>query len=108
MPTDDSALLRLLADHHVTDAYATYWIAYRVMFETVGKTEVTPYDYDRYPPVTAAVTASPDPAYLFVAVSRTVVSFEAWCYDHHVGYQSWHLADFTVVQPGLRVARPSP
>lgn len=34
MPIDDSALLKLLADHRVTDAYATYWIAYRIMFET--------------------------------------------------------------------------
>ena len=34
MPVDDSALLALLAAHDVTDAYAPYWIAYRVMFET--------------------------------------------------------------------------
>lgn len=106
MPADDSALLRLLADHHVTDAYATYWIAYRVMFETGGKTEAAPYDYDRYPPIMAAVAASPDPAYLFVAASRTVAWLQTWCRDHHVGYQSWHLGDFTVIQPDLRVSWP--
>ncbi|HEX6452937.1 MAG TPA: hypothetical protein VF060_26200 [Trebonia sp.] len=108
MPAGDSALLRLLADHHVTDAYAPYWIAYRVTFETDGKAEVEPEDYDRYPPIAAAVAASPEPAYLFVAASRTVASFETWCRGHHVGYQSWHLADYTVVQPDLRVVWPPP
>jgi hypothetical protein len=49
MPTDDSPLLALMASHDVKDAYAPYWIAYRVMFETGGRTEVSSYDYDRYP-----------------------------------------------------------
>lgn len=61
MPTDDSALQALLARHDVTDAYAPYWIAYRVMFETGGRTKVAPYSNDRYPPIAAAVQASPIP-----------------------------------------------
>ena len=103
MPVDDSALLRLLAVHNVRNAYASYWIAYRVMFETGGRTVVAPYDYDRYPPINAAVDASPDPAYLFVSTSRTVVSFETWCRGHHVGYQAWRLGGFTVVRPAAKV-----
>ena len=103
MPVNDSALRVLIAAHGVKDAYASYWIAYRVMFETGGRTEVTSYDFDRYPPITAAVNTSPDPAYLFVAASRTVSSFEAWCHDHHVGYQTWHRGGFTVVRPAAKV-----
>jgi hypothetical protein len=106
MPADDSALQELLADHDVKDAYAPYWIAYRVMFETGARTEVTAYDYDRYPPIAAAVDASPDPAYLFVTASKTLGSFETWCRGHDIGYQEWHLRSFTVVQPATKV-KPS-
>ena len=103
MPADDSALQVLLAVHDVKDAYAPYWIAYRVMFETGARTEVTPYDYDRYPPIAAAVDASPDPAYLFVTASKTLGSFETWCREHDIGYREWHSGSFTVVEPVARV-----
>jgi hypothetical protein len=103
MPVDDSALQVLLAAHGIKDAYAAYWIAYRVMFETGGQTKVTAYDYDRYPPIAAAVDASPDPAYLFIAASKHVSSLETWCHDHNIGYQAWHLGRFTVVQPATKI-----
>jgi 4-amino-4-deoxy-L-arabinose transferase-like glycosyltransferase len=103
MPVSDAPLRTLLAEHGVTDAYATYWIAYRVMFETGGRVTVAPYDYDRYPPINAAVSASPDPAFLFVTASRTTGSFEAWCRAHGVAYQAWQLGGFTVVRPAVRV-----
>lgn len=103
MPVDDAPLRTLLTEHGVTDAYATYWIAYRVMFETGGRVTVAPYDHDRYPPISAAVRASPDPAFLFVTASRTTGSFEAWCRAHGVGYQAWQLGAFTVVRPAVRV-----
>jgi hypothetical protein len=101
MPADDSALRALLAAHDVKDAYAPYWIAYRVMFET--GTQVTSSDYDRYPPIAAAVGASPDPAYLFITASRTLGSFQTWCREHHVGYREWQSRGFTVVQPATKV-----
>jgi hypothetical protein len=103
MPVDDSALQVLLATHGVKDAYAPYWMAYRVMFETGGRTQVTAYDYDRYPPIAAAVDTSPHPAYLFVSASKTTSSFETWCHDHNVGYRAWHFGGFTVVQPATKV-----
>jgi hypothetical protein len=104
MPTDDSALLALLARHDVTDAYGPYWIAYRVMFETGGQTEVAPYRNDRYPPIAAAVQASPHPAYLFVTASRTLGAFGTWCREHHIGGQEWQQGAFTVVQPARNVS----
>jgi hypothetical protein len=103
MPVDDSPLRTLLATHTVKDAYAPYWMAYRVMFETGGRTVVTPYDYIRYPPIAATVNASPDPAYLFVSASRAVSPFETWCHHQGIGYQAWQLGDFTVVQPAVRI-----
>jgi hypothetical protein len=64
---------------------------------------VTAYDYDRYPPIVAAVGASPDPAYLFITASTFVSSFEMWCHDHSVGYQAWRLGRFTLVQPAAKI-----
>jgi hypothetical protein len=104
MPANDSAVQALLARHAVKDAYAPYWIAYRVMFETGARTQVTPYDYDRYPPIAAAVQASPHPAYLFITASRTLGSFETWCRKHGVGYREWDSGGFTVVQPVTKVS----
>ncbi|HTU76727.1 MAG TPA: hypothetical protein VMG38_24695 [Trebonia sp.] len=106
MPASDSALRTLLADHDITHAYAPYWMAYRITFETGGRTLATPYDFDRYPPIAGAVQASPHPAYLFVSASGTVSSFEAWCRGHGLRYQAWHLGAFTVVQPAASV-RPA-
>lgn len=74
------------------------------MFEAGARTQVTPYDNDRYPPIAAAVAASPDPAYLFITASKTLGSFESWCHQHDVGYRAWHLRGFTVVQPAAKVS----
>jgi hypothetical protein len=103
MPISDVDLLHLLAAHGITDAYANYWIAYRVTFETGGRTTVTPDDYDRYPPIARLVDASPDPAYLFVSASRTTAAFQAWCRAHAIAYQAWSDGGFTVVRPATKV-----
>jgi len=104
MPTNDSALQSLIARHHITDAYAPYWIAYRVMFETGGRADVTPYTNDRYPPIAAAVARSPHPAYLFVTASPTLGAFEAWCRERAITCQAWPSGAFTVVQPSVNVS----
>jgi hypothetical protein len=103
MPVSDDGLLHLLAAHRITDAYANYWIAYRVTFETGGQTAVTPDDFDRYPPMARQVAGSPDPAYLFVSASRTTAAFEAWCRAHAIAYQAWSDGGFTVVRPAAKV-----
>lgn len=103
MPIGDSDLLALLRTHHVRDAYASYWIAYRVTFESQGRTNVASSDYDRYPPMNATVAQSPHPAYLFIASSKTVRSFESWCHEHQVRYRVWRRGDFTVVQPATKI-----
>ncbi len=103
MPVSDAGLLHLLAAHGITDAYASYWIAYRVTFETGGRATVTPDDYDRYPPIAQQVSASPDPAYLFISASRTAAAFQAWCSEHAIAYRAWSDGGFTVVRPAKKV-----
>jgi hypothetical protein len=103
MPASDAGLLHLLAVHGITDAYSNYWIAYRVTFETGGRATVTPYDYDRYPPIAQMVDASPDPPYLFISASRTTAAFQAWCRAHAIAYRAWSDGGFTVVRPMTKV-----
>lgn len=103
MPIDDSGLQSLVATHHIHYAFAPYWIAYRITFETKEATNATAYDYDRYPPFGAVVRASPAPAYLFVTASPTLGRFESWCRAHAVAYRAWSKGGYSVVQPSSRV-----
>lgn len=104
MPVSDAALLTLLRAHDVRDAYADYWIAYRVVFETRGRTKVTPLNDDRYPPIAAAVRASRDPAYIFVTGSKSISWLETWIREHGVRFRIWRSAGFTVVRPAANVS----
>ncbi len=103
MPPDDGALRSLVAAHHVTDAYASYWMAYRLTFETSEATIAVPFFTPRYPPLSARVAASPHPAYLFVAASPTFGWFVAWCASHHIEVRIFRRGAFAVVQPAVRV-----
>lgn len=103
MPVNTAPLLRALASHRVTDAYANYWIAYRVTFETQSRTLVSPVYFDRYPPMAAQVAASARPAYIFVSESKTLPNFDDWCSAHGVAVTQWRAGAFTVVQPASRV-----
>jgi hypothetical protein len=103
MPFDDGGLQALVRAHHVHDAFAPYWISYRLTFETQESTIVSPDDLVRYPPFAQEVTASRAPAWIFVSSSAVPSRFEAWCRAHHLGVQAWTGGGFTVVQPSARV-----
>jgi hypothetical protein len=103
MPVSDSALRLLLREHHVRYAFASYWMAYRVTFETASTTTVTPFDLDRYQPMETAVSDSPAPAYLFVSRSATVGRFVHWCATAGVPIRNWSRSGFTLVEPESRV-----
>jgi hypothetical protein len=103
MPVNDTGARALVLDHHVLDAFADYWIAYRVTFETDERPLVTPTFYDRYGPFAQQVEASRDPAYLFVSSSKTVSRFEDWCREHRVPVRVWSDRGFTLVWPSSRL-----
>ncbi len=103
MPANDAGVQALVRRHDVHDAYADYWVAYRLTFETDERTVVTPEFFDRYPPFNAQVSSSRDPAYLFVSSSKTVSDFEDWCRQHGVRVRSWSDGGFTLVVPSRRV-----
>jgi hypothetical protein len=103
MPTNDVGARTLVLRHHVQDAFADYWIAYRLSFEMDERPIVTPTFYDRNRSLAREVSASRDPAYLFVSSSRTVSGFENWCRGHDVPARVWSDGGFTLAQPSRRV-----
>jgi hypothetical protein len=103
MPVNDAGARALVLRHHVHDAFADYWISYRLTFETDHGALITPTFYDRYRPFAREVDASRDPAYVFVSSSRTVSSFENWCREHAVAVRAWSEGGFTLVVPSRRL-----
>ena len=103
MPTNTVPLQAALVTHDVRDAFANYWIAYRTTFESAGRVDVTPFDYDRYPPLAGAVRSSSDPGYIFVTTSASLGRFESWCADAGVAMHAWRAGSFTIVQPASKV-----
>jgi hypothetical protein len=103
MPANDSGVQALVVRHHIRDAFADYWVAYRLTFETDERTMVTPDFYDRNRALNRQVSASRDPAWLFVSSSKSLPEFEAWCRRHGVPVRAWSDDGFTLVLPSSRV-----
>jgi Dolichyl-phosphate-mannose-protein mannosyltransferase len=75
LPGDLAPLEAALRAHGVTRAWANYWIAYRVTFETRGRVIVAPTTDDRYPAYAATVRSAAAPADVFLAGTRTDTAF---------------------------------
>jgi 4-amino-4-deoxy-L-arabinose transferase-like glycosyltransferase len=111
-------------------AYAGYWLAYDVTFLMDKRVLVTPSGpaYVRYPPYFEEVSASPNPAWIFVSTSgqleagteaQTIIidpgcnapgepclvvpELEKWCTAHHIGYVAHTVGPYIVVIPSRRV-----
>jgi hypothetical protein len=77
MPADTSSLRKVLAERGIDRAYADYWIAYRVTFETSEEVIVAPLNTSRYEPYDVAVRAATRPAYVFVAGAPAAAKLRA-------------------------------
>jgi hypothetical protein len=68
-------LIRSLEQLDVKHAYANYWIAYRLTYESNERVVLTDPASVRYPPYDRAVRADPHAAYVFAAGSKLVTRF---------------------------------
>jgi hypothetical protein len=73
VPSDIEPVLRVLETHAIRYAYADYWIAWLIVFETREQRIAVPRapadrpdEQGRYPRFYAAVSRSPDPAHVFL------------------------------------------
>jgi len=106
MPVNDTQLVQALLKYHVHTAYGTYWMAYRVTFETNESTLVTPYHFIRSRQIEKQVLSSKNPAYLFVSTSHTLGNFRSWLQRHSIKYSEINLNKFAIVIPAQNI-RPA-
>jgi hypothetical protein len=104
LPDNFAPLERALESHGVTRAWADYWIAYRVTFETRGRVIVAPTSTDRFPAYTAAVKAAASPADLFLAGSRTEAAFAAGLDARGIATTSFSAGPWVVFVPARPVS----
>jgi 4-amino-4-deoxy-L-arabinose transferase-like glycosyltransferase len=72
LPPDISPLLVLLEQHDVDHAYANYWLAYLITFETDERIVATQDDgFLRYLPYAEEVAEDPEAAHVFVEGSQS-------------------------------------
>lgn len=103
VPEDLGDLEALVDDLGVEHAYADYWLAYRLTFETEEEVLVSPLYVTRRREIDAAVRADPAAAYLFVRTSATYDAFAGWCREAAPPCRFEERGDFAVALPGRPV-----
>jgi 4-amino-4-deoxy-L-arabinose transferase-like glycosyltransferase len=76
VPNDFTPLVDALERNGIRHAFANYWIAYRLTFESGERIIATPFVASRYPPYDEAVGRSPQAAYVFLTGSTSIPLFE--------------------------------
>jgi hypothetical protein len=94
--------LALLQSSDVRYAYAGYWLAYRVTFETREHVIVDPTYTTRFPPYDA-VRQHPEAAYLFVNRTKSRTRFFAYCSQHNIPLTIAERGVFTMAIPARQV-----
>ena len=96
-PVELGPLVRALERHHVTRAWANYWVAYRITFQTDERIIAAPTDGPRYPRYNALISASERPAHVFVAGTSEEPAQRPRLL--HAGYKRLRAGDFVVYVP---------
>ncbi|MGH7535427.1 MAG: hypothetical protein ACREMG_07565, partial [Gemmatimonadales bacterium] len=79
VPASLAPLRQLLTDEHVDAAFADYWLAYRIVFETHERVAATPLYVVRDQLLDAKVRRAARPAYVFVAGSKAIPRLVDYC-----------------------------
>ena len=105
MPPDIDPLLHTLAERNIRDAYADYWIAWLIVWETDEQTIAVPLgqpgvEEGRYRPFYRRVASSPPAAHIFLRGSdQEPLQRQALL---KAGYRPIHAAEFVVYAPPRR------
>lgn len=104
MPTDVEPVLRVLEEHELRHAYASYWIAWRIVFETDEETIAVPKapagrpdEQGRYPRFYARVAAAHRVAHVFPRGSNRERAMRAEL--RASGFRPVRASDFVVYVP---------
>lgn len=88
----------------ITRAYANYWVAYRITFETREAIIVRPIGLSRYRPYDVALARARRVAYIIVEGSRSVERLERAFTRKGVTYQRQRVDGFVVYTPAAPVS----
>jgi hypothetical protein len=103
VPADLRPLEQLLRDERVETAFADYWLAYRIMFETEERVTVTPVYTVRHRQIDQRVRNAERPAYVFVAGATPLSRFLDFCQARSIPVSVRRRDSFVLVQPARRV-----
>lgn len=96
-PVELGPLVRTLERDHVTRAWADYWVAFRIIFLTNERIIAAPTEEPRYPLYNAIVSASQQPAHIFVAGTSEEPAQRPELLK--AGYERLRTGDFVVYVP---------
>jgi 4-amino-4-deoxy-L-arabinose transferase-like glycosyltransferase len=100
VPLHMGPLIRALDDEHVTTAFATYWIAYRLDFESNERITTAGAPYNRYPPYDVKVRTDPNPpAWIFVSGSKADGDFHTAIDNLNEPYRLRTVGGFSIYLP---------
>lgn len=105
LPASLAPLERALAAHGTSRIWSTYWVAYRVTFETGGRVMGAPATADRYPAYTRLVaTADPPAAHVFITGTHDDLAFRDGLLARRIPFRSYTAGgEWTVYQPAVPV-----
>jgi hypothetical protein len=98
-PADYDALETALQQHGIDRAYADYWVAYRVTFDTREDVIVTPAHGSRHLPYDTAVGDAARPAYIFRNGDVGGPLLLVWLAQHHRRVETFAAGGFVVYRP---------
>ncbi|MGZ4140689.1 MAG: glycosyltransferase family 39 protein [Actinomycetota bacterium] len=103
VPWHNAALIDRLDQLGVHNAFATYWIAYPLTFQTHERIIVAPVINSRFATYDRIVRADPRPAWIFLTGSRVATRFENTLGARGIPYRSDVVGPFLIVLPGAHV-----
>ena len=89
-------LIAELERRRITTAYADYWIAYTLTFESEERIIASPVDFVRYPPYHERLAAAGTTTYLFFDGSGPDRDFHASLVGRGAGFRRVVVADFAI------------
>lgn len=107
-PQDFQPLIHRLEAMGTRRAFADYWVAYRVDFESKERLTLSPTSPIRYVPFDAEVRRDPDPAYIFLKGTLPEAQFLSQLQGLGVTATVSTVGGFRVYVPSQKVVPPRP
>jgi hypothetical protein len=104
VPADMAPLIRGLERLHVRHAFAHYWLAYRLDFESGERVRATPFYNVRNADYLSAARRDKRSAYTFVAGSADEPTFRKGLRRLGIPYERRRFGDFVVIVPARRTS----